>query len=499
VCSGGVPAVISVAVPGTVRFIIDGRVRSLSGFDPTTTVLQWLRDSERRCGTKEGCAEGDCGACTVVLGELVRGAVRLRAVNACLLLLPALDGKALFTVESLRAPDGKLHPVQRSLVECHGSQCGFCTPGFVMSMFALYESERTPPSRRRIDDALAGNLCRCTGYRPIVEAVRRAYELCEPDGATARARLAEGLRGIARSDTLELEHGGRRYLAPRTLDALAAILERYPSAHLVAGATDVGLWLTKEHRELDVVVSVAGVAELCDVSEGETHLEIGAAATYADVHATLAGHHPDLGELVRRIGSTQIRNVGTIGGNLANASPIGDTPPALLALDATVVLRRGVERRELPLHAFFVGYRKTALRPGELLERVRIPRGAPGRLFRAYKVSKRFDQDISAVCGAFSLELDRGRVRDVRAAYGGMAAIPVRARAVEAALVGRPWSEATVDAAVAALDADFTPLSDMRASAAYRRLVAANLLRKFQLETAGPPGRTRIIAGEEAG
>jgi len=481
-----------------VRFILDGRVRSLSGFDPTTTVLQWLREGERRCGTKEGCAEGDCGACTVVLGELDRGAVRLRAVNACLLLLPALDGKALFTVESLRAPDGTLHPVQRSLVECHGSQCGFCTPGFVMSMFALYESERAPPSRSRIDDSLAGNLCRCTGYRPIVDAVRRAYELGERDGAAARATLAEGLRGLARSDTLELEHGGRRYFAPRTLDALAALLERHPGAHLVAGATDVGLWLTKEHRELDVVVSVNGVAELREIEEGDSHLEIGAAATYADVHAVLAAHHPDLGELVRRIGSTQIRNVGTIGGNLANASPIADMAPALLALDASVVLRRGGERRELPLHAFFVGYRKTALRPGELLERVRIPRGAPGRLFRAYKVSKRFDQDISAVCGAFSVELEGGRVREARVAYGGMAAVPTRARAAEAALVGRPWTEATVEAAGAALDADLTPISDMRASAPYRRLVAANLLRKFHVETAGPPERTRVLANENA-
>jgi xanthine dehydrogenase small subunit len=254
--------------------------------------------------------------------------------------------------------------------------------------------------------------------------------------------------------------------------------------------------VTKEHRDLELVVSVAEVPELREVTTGETHVELGAAVTYADAHATLAALHPDLGELVRRIGSTQIRNAGTIGGNLANASPIGDTPPALLALDATVVLRRGAERRELPLDAFFVGYRETALRPGELLERIRIPKGAPGRLFRAYKVSKRFDQDISAVCGAFSLALDGGRVRDVRLAYGGMAAIPTRARAAEAALVGRPWTEATVEAAVAALDAELVPLTDMRASAAYRGLVAGNLLRKLHLETTGAPGRTRILAEE---
>jgi xanthine dehydrogenase small subunit len=483
-------------VPNSVRFILDGRPRALSGVDPTTTVLQWLRGGERRCGTKEGCAEGDCGACTVVLGELDGGdAVRLRAVNACLLFLPALDGKALFTVESLRGPAG-LHPVQQALVECHGSQCGFCTPGFVMSMFALWESEREAPSRRRIDDVLAGNLCRCTGYRPIVDAVRRAYALAEPDGA-ARAGLSQALRAIARDGGLELAHGGRRYLAPRTLDALAELVERNPGALLVAGGTDVGLWVTKEHRDLDLVVSVSGVPELREIVESETHLEVGAAVTYADVHARLATLHPDLGELVRRIGSTQIRNVGTLGGNLANASPVGDTPPALLALDATVVLRRGAERRELPLDAFFLGYRKTALRPGELLEKIRIPRPAPDRLFRVYKVSKRFDQDIAAVCGAFSVSLESGRVRDARVAFGGMAAIPTRARGAEAALTGRPFTEATVDAAVAALEADLAPISDMRASAAYRRLVAGNLLRKFHLETGGASRRIGFLAREE--
>ncbi len=485
-----------IVVPEAVRFILDGRVRSVSEVDPTTTVLQWLRGPEQRCGTKEGCAEGDCGACTVVLGELRDGAVRLRAVNACLLLLPALDGKALFTVESLRAPDGALHPVQRALVECHGSQCGFCTPGFVMSMFALYESEREPPPRRRIDEVLAGNLCRCTGYRPIVEAVRDAYRTGTRDGAEARRSLASALGGIQRRGTLDLAHAGRRHVAPCSLDELAAFLVEHPEARLVAGATDLGLLVTKEHRDLPLVVSVAGIPELRSIHDGPTHLEIGAAATYSDALGPLSAYHPDLGELVRRIGSTQIRNVATLGGNLANASPVGDMPPALLALDASVVLRRGPERRELALSSFFLGYRRTALRPGELVERIRIPHGPPGRRFAVYKLSKRFDQDISGVCGAFAVEIEGGRVRSARVAYGGMAAVPVRAAGAEAALTGRPWTEATVEAGVAALGVELAPISDMRAGAAYRRLAAGNLLRKFWIETAGAPARTRVLAAE---
>ena len=482
-------------MPDSVRFVLDGRVRGLAGVDPGMTVLQWLRGVERRCGTKEGCAEGDCGACTVVLGELRDGGVRLLPVNACILFVPALDGKALFTVESLREV-GQLHPVQQALVECHGSQCGFCTPGFVMSLYALYESGPAP-SRRRIDDALAGNLCRCTGYRPIADAVRRAYELGRSAGAASRERLAAQLRSIARRETLALEHRGRRFFAPRTADALADLCQRYPAATLLAGATDVGLWVTKGHRELEVLVSTASVEELTRASVEDGHLSLGAAVTLSDAQGALAAQHPDLGELVRRFGSAQVRNAATVGGNVANASPVGDLPPALLALGATAVLRRGGDRRELPMDEFFLGYRKTALRPGEFLERIRVPLRSRAREFRAYKVSKRFDQDIAAVCGAFSVELERGRVRDVRLAYGGMAEIPRRARACEAALAGRPWTEATIDAALPQLDRDFSPISDMRASAAYRRLVARNLVRKFQLETSGAAVATRLTAAAE--
>jgi xanthine dehydrogenase small subunit len=492
-------------MPDAIRFVLDGKVRELSGVDPTLTVLRWLREVERRSGTKEGCAEGDCGACTVVLGELQGGEVRYRAVNACILFLPALDGKALITVEDVTGADGGLHPVQKAMVACHASQCGFCTPGFVMSLVALYESE-PEPSRQRLDDVLAGNLCRCTGYRPIVDAGREAYASGEPRALAAQAAsLAALLRSIQREDgrALALEHGGRRFFAPRTLAALADLVQRHPGARLVAGGTDVGLWVTKGHRALDTVISTSAVEELQRITVGDTHVELGAAVTYADAHATLAAHHPDLGELVRRIGSLQIRNAGTLAGNIANASPIGDTLPALLALDATLVLRQGPARREVPLDGFFTGYRKTALREGELIAAIRLPVRSQERAFRAYKISKRFDQDISAVCGAFSVTLADRRVRDVRVAFGGVAPTPVRARGCERALLGRPWDAASVAAALPALDAELAPISDARATAAYRRLVAKNLLRKFQLETApegaAPRSATRVLAPAEEG
>jgi xanthine dehydrogenase small subunit len=477
------------------RFVLDGEVRELRSVDPTLTVLNYLRGVERRCGTKEGCAEGDCGACTVVLSEPAGDGLSHRAVNACILFLPALDGKALTTVESLGAGGG-LHPVQRAMVECHASQCGFCTPGFVMSLYALYESEAGPPTRPRIDDVLAGNLCRCTGYRPIVAAAERAYAYGEPRDGAAAARTAALLRSIAREDTLALEHDGRRFFAPRTLDALAALVMRYPEAHLLAGGTDLGLLVTKQHRRLDTLIYVGGVGVLGGIAVTGTHLEIGAAVAYADAEVALAARYEDFGALLRRLGSVQVRNLGTIGGNIANASPIGDTPPALIALGASLVLRQETATRELPLDDFFLDYRKTALAPGEFIERVRVPLPTPERRFRTYKVAKRFDQDISAVCGAFSLVLERGRVADIRLCYGGMAATPTRALACERALIGRNWTEASVAAALPVLDDCFAPLSDMRASAGYRRLVARNLLRKFQLETAGRPGATRLTAAE---
>jgi len=479
-----------------ITFLDGFEPRTLCDVDPTLTVLDYLRTVLRRCGTKEGCAEGDCGACTVVLGEAHGGRMRYRAVNACILFTPVLDGKQLITVEHLKSGAG-MHPAQQAMVDCHGSQCGFCTPGFVMSLFALFHSEPAP-GRARIDDVLAGNLCRCTGYRPIVDAAARMYAL--PGGdvfAEGEAETVARLHELRRDEPLALSYQGRRYFAPCTADQLAALLEEHPRATLLAGGTDVGLWVTKQHRTLETLIYTGGISELARVQRIDGHLEIGAAATYTQAMASLGALYPDMGEVLRRLGSVQIRNSGTLGGNIGNASPIGDSMPLLIALDASVVLRRGAKRREMALEDFFAGYRKTALTPGEFIECVRVPVDVPGRRFRAYKISKRFDQDISAVCAAFALRLEGGRVRDIRIGLGGVAATPVRARHTEAALRGRPWTEATVAAALPAIALDCSPLTDLRASREYRLRVARNLLRKFHLETTRPAAATRVTMPAE--
>ncbi len=474
---------------GAIRFLLGDEPRKVAGLDPNLTVLRYLREQEGLCGTKEGCAEGDCGACTVVLGEEVDGRLRHRAVNACIQFLPTLQGKQLIAVEHLKAADGSLHPVQQALVESHGSQCGFCTPGFVMSLFALYR-DGGARDRGVIDDALAGNLCRCTGYGPIVAAARCMGAGDDGDEAAVLAQLASFDDGEA----LALEGG---YFAPRTADDLAARLLAYPEATILAGGTDVGLWVTKQHRRLEPIVYVGAVAELRRLEVTAERIEIGAAVTYSEAHRAIAEAYPDFGEVIRRLGSRQIRNLGTIGGNIANGSPIGDSPPPLIALDARLVLRRGDARREIALEDFFIAYGQQDLEPGEFVETVILPRQASDWRFRCYKVSKRFDQDITAVLGAFNLKLEGGRVAAARICYGGMAATPKRASACEAVLTGAPWSEATLSRARDALAQDFAPIGDMRASAAYRLQVARNLLTKVYVETSEPATATRLVGDRQ--
>jgi xanthine dehydrogenase small subunit len=478
-----------------VRFLLGGESREIHHVDPTMTVLDWLRTVERRVGTKEGCAEGDCGACTVVVGRLDDGWLRYEAINSCIRFVPTLDGCQLLTVEDLRDPDGRLHPVQQAMVDCHGSQCGFCTPGIVMSLFALYRSE-AEPSAERIDDALAGNLCRCTGYVPIVAAARRMYRLGAPDTdrfAAAAGGTVAALRALQDGATVAVGGGGRRFLAPATADDLAELLIEHPHACIVAGGTDVGLWVTKQQRVLDPVIYLGRVEALRRLEDTGAALEIGAGVTYSEAAAAIARHYPDFGELIRRFGGVQIRNAGSIGGNIANGSPIGDGPPALIAAGATLVLRRGDERRRLPIEEFFLDYGKQDRRPGEFVEKVVLPKPEPSTRFRSYKISKRFDEDISAVCGAFLLKVEDGRVARVRIAFGGMAATPKRARRAEQALAGQPWTAASVEAAIAALGRDFTPITDWRASARYRTKVAGNLLVKLFVETTDDTAATRLV------
>ncbi|MGA8260398.1 MAG: xanthine dehydrogenase small subunit [Arenicellales bacterium] len=488
------------ALRHSIRFVLDGETRVIDDVDPNRTVLQYLREDLQRTGSKEGCAEGDCGACTVVVGELHGDGIRYQAVNACIQFLPTLDGKALFTVESLSAPGAPPHPVQQAMVDCHGSQCGFCTPGFVMSLFALYKRGEFP-GRRGVDDALAGNLCRCTGYRPIIDAARRMYELgAQLDSGTVNLltapagqstpdeqALVERLRSLQSVDTLVIEGTGRTYHAPSSLDALLEIADGHPDATLLAGGTDVGLWVTKQYRDLDDVVYVGNVTELKQVARTDTHLEIGAAVSLSDAFPHILEEYPEFEELFLRFASPPIRNTGTLGGNVANGSPIGDTMPALMAVGASVVVSSARGCRELALEDFYIDYQKNARQPGEVLECVRVPLRRDEMQLAAYKVSKRFDQDISAVCAAFSLQIEDGRVAAFRAGFGGVAAIPKRASACEQALAGKPWDEAAIQTAMAALDRDFTPLTDMRAGEAYRRKVSRNLLYRFYLQTAGEP------------
>jgi xanthine dehydrogenase small subunit len=455
----------------TIRFLLNGEPVDVDA-PPTATLLDWLREGRRLTGTKEGCNEGDCGACTVMVTDPDGTA---RALNACILFLPQLAGRAVRTVEGIAGPDGQGHPVQQAMIDHHGSQCGFCTPGFVVSMAVAHLN-----GRRDHDDQLAGNLCRCTGYAPIVRAAEAAAEAPVPDWMRADG---QALRDPSFIFPQIHNSGGLPPACPTSADALAAWYEAHPDATLIAGATDVGLWVTKGLRDLGPVAFLNQCADLRGIVADEDTIRIGAMTSIADLGAFVADRHPSFAELIRRYGSAQVRNAATIGGNIANGSPIGDSPPALIALGAKLHLRRGDARREVELEDFFLSYGKQDRAPGEFVEAVSIP-VQPDRL-SCYKLSKRFDQDISAVCGAFNITREDGTITAARIAFGGMAGTPKRATHVEAALIGQAWNEATIRAAQDAFARDFTPLSDMRASASYRLRAAQAMLMRYFHDSSG--------------
>ncbi|PTM91433.1 xanthine dehydrogenase small subunit [Mycoplana dimorpha] len=475
-------------IRNTIRFLLNHEFVELSDVSPVQTLLDFLRLDRRLRGTKEGCAEGDCGACTVLVGHLADGQLKYETVNACIRFVGSLDGCHVVTVEALAAPGGPLHPVQQAMVDTHASQCGFCTPGFVMSLYGLW-MENPRPTVEAIERALQGNLCRCTGYAPIIraaEVVSTIGEVGKDPLVAEREAIGRKLQALKDGKRVVVGEGGERSVLPASVDDLAAVYEAEPDARLVAGATDVGLWVTKFMRDIAPVIHLGHLDELRRISVDAAGVTLGAGVSYTEAYPAIVEHFPQLAELWNRIGGEQVRNMGTVGGNIANGSPIGDTPPPLIALGASVTLRKGGNRRSLPLENFFIDYGKQDRQPGEFVESVRIPFLAANARFAVYKITKRLDEDISAVCGAFRIDLDvGGRVADVVIAYGGMAGTPKRATHAEAALKGRAWDEVSIEAAAAAMATDYTPLTDWRASAAYRLLVAQNLLRRFHLETTG--------------
>jgi xanthine dehydrogenase small subunit len=475
--------------PNTIRFIRRGELVSLRNVPPDRTLLELLREDLGLTGTKEGCGEGDCGACTVVLADLQPaargGAIRYRAINSCIRLAHSIDGMALWTVEDLAADDGTLHPAQEAMVQSHGSQCGFCTPGFVMSLFGMYRNHVArgrPVTRALAQQELSGNLCRCTGYRPILEAAQRMDRL--PPVDLDEARLLGQLEALRRdSDARQIQPDG--YLAPKTVPELLAARSAHPDAQIIAGATDVGLWITKMHRQFGKVLDVSGVEDLQHVEAYENHIAIGAAATLTDAFAALASERPQLKPFFDRFAGLPVRNAGTLGGNVANGSPIGDSMPLLIALGAHVVLMSVRGHRDIPLEDFYTGYRKNVLASDEVLAWVKVPRPREGEFLRAYKITKRYDDDISAVCLVLQLVLQEGDVAGIRIGAGGVAATPARAAGTESFLLGKPWTQATALQAANALRAEFRPIGDMRASAAYRTEVLGNLVQRFWLESQG--------------
>ena len=474
-----------------IAFLLNGTPVRVTGESPTRTLLDFLRETRGLCGTKEGCNEGDCGACTVMVTD-EKGS---RALNACILFLPQLHGKAVRTVEGLTGPKGEMHPVQQAMITHHGAQCGFCTPGFIVSMATAHMT-----GRRDHDDVLAGNLCRCTGYAPIIRAAEAAATSPVPHWMESDRRfiLAQILKsdGPTPTDASGRGAGGSGGTAvppafpdtafrPTNSDDLADWYLAHPEATLIAGATDVGLWVTKQLRDLAPVAFLNGVTDLQQIERQGGMLHVGAAVTITALRDAVQDRLPSFAELLRRYASEQVRNAATIGGNIANGSPIGDGPPALIALGATLHLRRGDDLRSIPLETFFLDYRKQDRRPGEFVAGISFPEQAPA--LRCYKISKRFDQDISAICGCFNLTVESGRITATRIAFGGMAGIPKRATHVEQALTGQSWDDATITRALPAFAQDFTPLSDMRASAAYRLEIAANLLRRYFHDLNGTP------------
>ena len=462
-------------VSDTIQFLLNNKIYKIKNPDPNKTILSYVRDDLKKTGTKEGCAEGGCGACTIVLAELNKNKIIYKAINACISFLPILNGKQLILVEDL-INDNKLHPVQEAMVKFHGSQCGFCTPGFTMSLFSMHKNFKSI-NNQVIDEALSGNLCRCTGYRPIIDAAKSLNKKKDQDQFKKNQKQTISLLRKLKNVDLEINNRGKKYFAPKTIINLKKILKKFPNAKILSGGTDLSLEVTKLRKELKTIISLNSIEKLNFIKKTKNSVEIGATTSLIDFQNFIKKYFVDFYDILKRYGSLQIRNVGTIAGNIATASPIGDTLPLLLTLDAKVVVQGLKQTKVFSLNEFFISYRKTKLKKGEFIYSIKIPINK-NKIFKAYKISKRFDDDISSVCGSFSFLINKNKITKVAIAYGGISEIPKRAITIEKKLINSEFSENTFSKAVNLINKDFSPLDDMRASKNYRIDVAKNLLLK---------------------
>ena len=469
-------------ISNIIKFIYRDRIVEIKNPNSNETLLNYIRTKLKKTGTKEGCAEGGCGACTVVLGELKDNKINYTSVNSCITFLPTLHGKQLILVEDLLLADGSLHPVQEAMVNYHGSQCGFCTPGFVMSLFSMFKNY-SKVNDNLIKDTISGNLCRCTGYQPIIKAAQSLNKKNKNDQFTKNKNNSIKLLKKINNESIIIYRDGKKYFAPRYVQELKKILKKNINAHLLSGGTDLSLVVTKERKDIDCIIYMNSINELNYIKNNDKYIEIGASTPLIKIEGYIEKYYSDFTSILKRYGSVQIRNVATVAGNIATASPIGDTLPLLLALDAKIVVRSIKKTKILDLNSFFIDYRKTKLKKGQFIDSIRIPL-FPKNIFKAYKISKRFDDDISSVCASFNLEMKNKKIKNIKIAYGGMSSIPKRAKNCEKILSNSIITEQTIHKAKEALERDFKPISDMRASAKYRMMVAKNLLHKCFLEVA---------------
>ena len=465
-----------------IDFIYQNKIFKIKNPNSNETLLNYIRTKLKKTGTKEGCAEGGCGACTVVLGELKNNEITYRAINSCITFVATLQGKQLILVEDLISKEGSLHPVQQAMVNYHGSQCGFCTPGFVMSLFSLFK-KNSKFKDDEIKDSIAGNLCRCTGYQPIIKAAKSLKNKNKIDHFSKNKKKTINLLKKINNRSIVIYDKGKKYFAPKYVQELKKILKKNINAHLLSGGTDLSLVVTKERKDIDCIIYMNSINELNYIKNNDKYIEIGASTPLIKIENYIEKYYSDFTSILKRYGSVQIRNVATVAGNIATASPIGDTLPLLLALDAKIVVRSIKKTKILDLNSFFIDYRKTKLKKGQFIDSIRIPL-FPKNIFKAYKISKRFDDDISSVCASFNLEMKNKKIKNIRIAYGGMSSIPKRAKYCEKILSNSTITEQTINKAKEALERDFKPISDMRASAKYRMMVAKNLLHKCFLEVA---------------